>query len=64
MFIVVFNIWYLSEQGAQGERGLPGSNGAKGLGGDPGRNGEPGLTGARVNHVDQLTDILVIMVSI
>lgn len=41
-----------SEQGAQGERGLPGSSGAKGLSGDPGRNGESGLTGARVkSHV-------------
>ena len=46
----VLNIYYFSEQGAQGERGLPGSGGAKGLSGDPGRNGEPGLTGARVRQ--------------
>lgn len=45
-----FNIWCLSKQGAQGERGLPGSAGAKGLDGDPGRSGEPGLTGARVKQ--------------
>lgn len=46
---VSLSVGDLTQQGAQGERGLLGSTGAKGLAGDLGRSGEPGLTGARVN---------------